>query len=80
MGIVPGEMADARGWRPFATAPETSLSVATVNRRGRAPSNDLPPDSTVADEVADEPLPAFRILRQRTTDGGSNAVRSAMAF
>ena len=29
------------------------MSVAIVNRRGRAPSNDLPAGSTVADEVAD---------------------------
>lgn len=51
--IVPGAMADAQGWLPFATALDTPLSVAIVNRRGRAPSADLPVNSTVADEVAD---------------------------
>ena len=51
--IVPGAMADAQGWLPFAAALKTSLSVAVVNRRGRAPSGDLTPSSTVADEVED---------------------------
>lgn len=51
--IVPGAMADAQGWLPFAIALDTTMSVAIVNRRGRAPSDDLPVDSTVADEVAD---------------------------
>ena len=51
--IVPGGMADAQGWLPVATALQTSLSIAIVNRRGRAPSDDLPPGSTVADEVRD---------------------------
>ena len=51
--IVPGAMADAQGWLPVAAALDTPLSVAIVNRRGRAPSEDLPAGSTVADEVAD---------------------------
>lgn len=51
--IVPGAMADAQRWLPFATALQTPLSVAIMNRRGRAPSADLPPGSTVADEVED---------------------------
>jgi len=51
--IVPGAMADARSWLPFAAALHTSMSVAIVNRRGRDPSDDLPPDSTVPDEVED---------------------------
>ncbi|HYO83797.1 MAG TPA: hypothetical protein VES20_20510 [Bryobacteraceae bacterium] len=49
--IVPGAMADAQGWVPFAAALRTSLSIAIVNRRGRAPSEELPPDSTVPYEV-----------------------------
>lgn len=51
--IVPGAMADAQGWLPFATALRTHLSVAIMNRRGRAPSDDLPLGATVADEVGD---------------------------
>lgn len=51
--IVPGAMADAQSWLPFAAALHTSMSVAVVNRRGRDPSDDLPPDSTVPDEVED---------------------------
>ena len=51
--IVPGAMADAQSWLPFARALHTSMSVAIVNRRGRDPSDDLPPDSTVPDEVED---------------------------
>jgi len=51
--IIPGAMADAQGWLSFATSLDTTMSVAIVNRRGRVPSDDLPVDSTVADEVAD---------------------------
>lgn len=51
--IVPGAMADAQGWLPFASALNTTMSVAVVNRRGRVPSDDLPVNSSVADEVAD---------------------------
>jgi pimeloyl-ACP methyl ester carboxylesterase len=51
--IVPGAMADAQGWLPCATALRTPLSVAIMNRRGRAPSDDLPPGATVRDEVDD---------------------------
>jgi len=51
--IVPGAMADAQGWLPFAAALRTSMSIAIVNRRGRAPSEDMPPNSTVSDEIGD---------------------------
>lgn len=51
--IVPGGMADAQGWLPVAAALKTPLSVAVVNRRGRAPSADLPEKSTVSDETKD---------------------------
>ena len=51
--IVPGAMADAEGWLPCARALRTPLSVAIMNRRGRAPSDGLPPGSTVEDEVDD---------------------------
>jgi pimeloyl-ACP methyl ester carboxylesterase len=51
--IVPGAMADAQGWLPVATALDTTMTVAILNRRGRAPSDDLPMGSTVSDEVAD---------------------------
>lgn len=51
--IVPGGMADARGWVSFAAALNTRWSIAIVNRRGRAPSDSLPSGSSVADEVTD---------------------------
>lgn len=51
--IVPGAMADAQGWLPFAAALRTSMSVAIMNRRGRTPSEDMPPNSTVPDEIED---------------------------
>ena len=51
--IVPGAMADAEGWLPVPAALDTEFSVAVVNRRGRAPTDDLPRGSSVADEVRD---------------------------
>jgi hypothetical protein len=53
IAIVPGAMADAKGWLPCATVLRTPLSVATVNRRGRAPSDNSPPGSAFTDEVDD---------------------------
>ena len=51
--VVPGAMVDARSWLPFGRALHTPMSVAIVNRRGRHPSDDLPADATVSDEVED---------------------------
>lgn len=51
--IVPGAMSDASGWLRFAIALDTDQPIAIVNRRGRAPSGDMPLNSTVVDEVDD---------------------------
>ena len=51
--IIPGAMADAQGWLPFAAALNSRRSIAIINRRGRAPSGDLAQDATVANEVED---------------------------
>jgi len=51
--IVPGAMADAADWRNVASALDTQLSVAIVNRVGRAPSAWMPRGSTVQAEVQD---------------------------
>ena len=51
--IVPGAMADAQSWLPVGASFNTPLSVAIVNRRGRAPSSDMPIHSSVANEVFD---------------------------
>ena len=51
--IIPGAMTDAEEWLPVATGLDSDRSVAIINRRGRAPSSDLPRNSTVADEVGD---------------------------
>ena len=51
--VVPGAVSDAEAWIPFGAALRTSLSVAIVNRRGRTPSDEMAPDTTVADEVED---------------------------
>lgn len=49
--IIPGAMADAEGWMPFASNLHTNRSIAIMNRRGRAPSDALPRGSSVEDEV-----------------------------
>jgi len=51
--IVPGAMADAEDWLNVASAMDTRLSVAVVNRVGRAPSDAMPRGSTVQAEVQD---------------------------
>ena len=51
--IVPGAMADAADWRNVASVLDTQLSVAIVNRVGRAPSALMPRGSTVQTEVQD---------------------------
>jgi len=51
--IVPGAMADATEWLAVGNALSTALSVAIINRVGRAPSESMPRDSKVPDEVQD---------------------------
>lgn len=51
--IIPGAMTDAPGWLPVASSLSGDKTIAILNRRGRAPSNDLPRGSTVSDEVSD---------------------------
>lgn len=51
--IVPGAMADAADWLEVANALDTRLSVAIVNRVGRAPSDPMPRGSTVQAEAQD---------------------------
>ncbi|MGB3269931.1 MAG: alpha/beta hydrolase [Rhodanobacter sp.] len=51
--ITPGAMADAADWLDVANALDTRLSVAIVNRVGRAPSDAMPRGSTVQAEVQD---------------------------
>jgi pimeloyl-ACP methyl ester carboxylesterase len=51
--IAPGAMADAADWLNVANALDTRLSVAIINRIGRAPSDAMPRGSTVQAEVQD---------------------------
>lgn len=51
--IVPGAMADAADWLNVASALDTRVAVAVVNRVGRAPSGPMPQGSTVQAEVQD---------------------------
>ena len=51
--VLPGVMSDARAWRRFAAALTTWARVIVVNRRGRAPSSELPEGHSLLTEVAD---------------------------
>lgn len=51
--VVPGALSDARAWRHVAARLRSWGAVAVVNRRGRAPSTDLPPAYSLRTEVDD---------------------------
>ncbi len=58
--LVPGVMADAATWHPVADAIELPNPVITLNRRGRAPSDALGADYSVAAPFAAETVRRIR--------------------
>lgn len=51
--VLPGVMSDASSWTPTVRLLNNWPSVSVVNRRGRAPSSQLPNDYSAATEVGD---------------------------